>query len=56
MARQGRETILTVAELAEQIDGRLVGDGAATVMGVNSLEQAGPEDISFVTSTRKRRR
>jgi len=50
MARQSRETILTVAELAEYIDGRLVGDGAATVRGVNSIEQAGPEEVSFVTS------
>jgi len=50
MARQSRETILTVAELAEHIDARLVGDGAATVRGVNSIEQAGPEEVSFVTS------
>ena len=50
MAKQGRETILTVAKVAEHIGARLVGSGSATVSGVNSIEQAGPREVSFVTS------
>lgn len=50
MAKQGREAILTVAEVAEHIGARLVGSGSATVSGVNSIEQAGPREVSFVTS------
>jgi len=50
MAKQGRGTILTVGEVAEQIGARLVGSGSATVSGVNSIEQAGPREVSFVTS------
>jgi UDP-3-O-[3-hydroxymyristoyl] glucosamine N-acyltransferase len=50
MAKQAKETILTVAEVAEHIGARLVGSGSATVSGVNSIEQAGPREVSFVTS------
>ena len=50
MAKQGRETILTIAEVAEHIGARLVGSGNATVSGVDSIEQAGPEHLSFITA------
>ncbi len=49
MAKQAKETILTIAEIAEHIGARLVGSGSAMVSGVNSIEQAGPEHLSFIT-------
>lgn len=52
MAKRGRETILTLEEVAEHIGARLVGSGSATVSGVNSIEQAGPEHLSFITADR----
>jgi len=48
--KQGRGTILTIAEVAERIGARLVGDGSAAIIGVNAIEQAGPAEISFATS------
>jgi UDP-3-O-[3-hydroxymyristoyl] glucosamine N-acyltransferase len=50
MAKYEKKTVLTVAELAERIDARLAGEGAAVVEGVNSIEQAGADDVAFVTS------
>ncbi len=50
MAKQAKETILTIAEIAEHIGARLVGSGSATISGVNSIEQAGPEHLSFITA------
>lgn len=42
----------TAAALAEACDGRLVGDGAAVVRGVRSLEKAGPQDLSFAADAK----
>jgi len=50
MAKRDRGTILTIDEVAEHIGARLVGSGGATVSGVNSIEQAGPEHLSFITA------
>ena len=50
MAKYEKKTVLTVAELAERIDARLAGEGTAVVEGVNSIEQAGADDVAFVTS------
>jgi len=55
MAKQGRETMLAVAELAERIGARLVGTSSAAVSGVNSIEQAGAEEVSFITSDKHAR-
>jgi UDP-3-O-[3-hydroxymyristoyl] glucosamine N-acyltransferase len=52
MAKQGRGAILTIAEVAGHIGARLVGDGSAKVSGVNSIAQAGPEHLSFITADR----
>src|SRR5687768_13404816 len=41
---QGR----TVAELAELVGGRVVGDGGAVVRRVSSIEAAGEGDLAFV--------
>jgi UDP-3-O-[3-hydroxymyristoyl] glucosamine N-acyltransferase len=46
---------LRLAELAERVGGRVVGDPERTVTGVASLREAGPDDLSFVTGSRHRR-
>lgn len=46
---------LRLADLAERIGARLVGDGNAVVHGVANLRQAGPEELSFLVSPRFRR-
>ncbi|MHC5059496.1 MAG: UDP-3-O-(3-hydroxymyristoyl)glucosamine N-acyltransferase [Planctomycetota bacterium] len=50
MAKQTRETILTIAEIAEHIGARVVGNGGTAISGVNSIERAGPGEITFVDS------
>ncbi|MDZ7640820.1 MAG: UDP-3-O-(3-hydroxymyristoyl)glucosamine N-acyltransferase [Desulfurivibrio sp.] len=45
---------VTVAQLAALVDGELVGDGEVAISGVNSLELAGPAELSFLTSARQR--
>lgn len=40
-------TPTTAAAVAEACGGRVVGDGAALIEGVRSLERAGPRDLSF---------
>jgi len=48
----GLPAATTAAVLAAACGGRLVGDGAAVVEGVRSLEKAGPRDLSFATDAR----
>lgn len=45
-----------VAELADLLEGRVVGDPGCVVAGVASLQDAGPEDLSFLTSGHARYR
>lgn len=45
----------TLAELAERAGGRVVGEAAHEISGVASLADAGPSDLSFLTSSRYRR-
>ena len=40
-----------LAELAERIDARLVGDGGVRISGIAPLDAAGPADISHLSST-----
>ncbi len=56
MAKQTIESTLTITEIAEHIGARLVGNGAAAISGVNSIEQAGPTEISFANSPRHTRK
>ena len=50
------ERTLTLQQLAEAIDARLVGGDADTVItGVATLDQAGSEQVSFFTNPRYRR-
>ncbi|MDP9120294.1 MAG: UDP-3-O-(3-hydroxymyristoyl)glucosamine N-acyltransferase, partial [Acidobacteriota bacterium] len=43
-----------LAELAERIGGRILGDPERVVSGVQALAAAGPDDLSFLTSSRYR--
>lgn len=45
-----------LAELAELVGGRVVGDAERTVDAVRALESAGPRDLSFLTAARYRAR
>lgn len=46
---------LRLADLAQRIGARLVGDPDRTVRGVANLREAGPDELSFLTSPRFRR-
>ncbi len=46
----------TVAELAAHVGGVVEGDGARIVSGVRGLDDAGPEDVSFLANWRYARR
>ena len=48
----GLPAATTAAVLAAACEGRLVGDGAAVVEGVRSLEKAGPRDLSFAADAK----
>ena len=41
---------MTVARLAALVDGRLAGDGSPVVRGVNTIADAGADEICFLTS------
>lgn len=43
---------LTLAEVAQTVGGTLEGDGARVVRGVAPLDEAGPEQLSFVANPR----
>jgi UDP-3-O-[3-hydroxymyristoyl] glucosamine N-acyltransferase len=43
-----QEPRISAGELAAQLDGVLAGDAAAIIMGVATLEDAGPEELSWV--------
>jgi UDP-3-O-[3-hydroxymyristoyl] glucosamine N-acyltransferase len=40
---------MTVSELAERVGGRLCGPGGGKIRGVNTLQDAGAEEVSFLT-------
>lgn len=46
---------LTLADLAADVDGRVTGDADRRIAGVQTLEAAQPEHLSFVTHPRYRR-
>jgi UDP-3-O-[3-hydroxymyristoyl] glucosamine N-acyltransferase len=45
----------TLGEIASRIDGRVRGDAGRRITGIKPLDQAGPEDLSFVAHARYRR-
>jgi len=42
----------TLAEIAGAVGGRIVGDGRFIITGINSLNEAGPSEISFFSDSR----
>ncbi len=49
-------TVHTVRSLAERVGGVVLGDGGATVItGVNTLEEAGPDEIAFLANSKYER-
>lgn len=52
----GAPVQLTVAELAARLGGQVEGDPAASLCGVRSLEDAGPEHLSFLANPRYHRK
>lgn len=44
---------MTVAELAERLGGQLYGPGRQTVRGVNTLRDASPQEVSFLTEEKQ---
>jgi UDP-3-O-[3-hydroxymyristoyl] glucosamine N-acyltransferase len=44
----------TLSELAEQVGGRVIGDGRMVIHKVASIEEAGPGDITFLAHPRYR--
>jgi len=43
---------MTLAEIAKVVGGKLIGDGRLIITGINSLDDAGPSEISFFTNHR----
>lgn len=52
MTTAPRRDPLTLRELHQFVGGELIGSPEATVIGIASLEQAGPDDLAFLTSAR----
>ena len=46
----------TLKELAERIDGEVIGDETVIVTGINSLQEARDDELSFFTDRRYRDR
>ena len=44
----GVDISFSLAELAEKIDGRVVGDDSVRITGIRALEDAGSDDLSFL--------
>src|SRR5947209_5620885 len=44
--------VLTVAEIAAIVNGRVEGDAAHAITGANTLEQAGPDELAFAAGER----
>ena len=51
-----RTTPLTLQQIAERLGGEVVGDASVAVIGVATLEEAGPSHITFLANPRYRRR
>ena len=42
--------LLTIAELAERVGGNLRGDGSTRIRGIGSIQNAQPDQITWLTS------
>lgn len=45
----------TLGEIASRLQGTLIGDAGVRIKGIRPLDQAGPEDLSFIALPRYRR-
>jgi UDP-3-O-[3-hydroxymyristoyl] glucosamine N-acyltransferase len=50
MSHEHAEFFFTAEQLCHELDAELIGDGSVQIAGVNSLDQAGPGELSFVTA------
>ncbi len=50
MTKQPGTTSLTLSQLAEKIGARLIGAGDTSVCGVNTIKDAGPGEVCFLSS------
>ena len=48
MSYERAETVFTAEQLCQRLEAELVGDGSVHLAGVNSIEQAGSGELSFV--------
>jgi UDP-3-O-[3-hydroxymyristoyl] glucosamine N-acyltransferase len=49
----GNKTLnITLHRIAEAVDGEVVGDGDLVITGINSLDDAGPSELSFFSDRR----
>ncbi|MCE3223282.1 MAG: lpxD [Nitrospira sp.] len=55
MTTAPRRNPLTLRQLHEFLGGELIGSPDATVIGIASLEQAGPDDLAFLASERSKK-
>jgi len=55
-SRQRKAVVMSVNDIARILGGEVAGDGNLTIRGINSLEEAGPGEISFLTNPRFRDR
>jgi len=49
-------TTISLSELAARLDAKLRGDGALPVRGVNTIDDAGADEICFLTSKKHQKR
>ncbi len=52
MTKRCEQVVLTVGQVAERINAKLIGDGTKRLTGANSIEEASESQISFITSDR----
>ena len=48
-------TTFRLSELAQRVDGRVIGDPDRSIRGVETLDRAGAEHLSFLTNVRYRK-
>ncbi len=52
MTQPSRQLKLTTAELAGRIGAELIGDGAGVICGINTIQDAGPDEVCFLSSSK----
>ena len=47
-----QKTVVTLEELGRQLGAEVIGDGSIRLTGINTLERAGPGEISFLSNSK----